>query len=97
MQSTGLTGSSDARIVDYCLTNDFVAVTNNRRDFLRIYGREELHPGLFIILPSVRIAVQRELFALILNALEDRRDLVNCVLEMDRDGGIDIYPWPAED
>ncbi|PST64662.1 hypothetical protein C9E91_01610 [Rhizobium sp. SEMIA4064] len=64
----------------------FTFVTNNARDFRKLYAREELHAGLMIIVPQVLPFLQRELFALILEDLVGAEDMVNEVIEVTLDG-----------
>lgn len=46
------------------LDRDYTFVTNNRTDFLALYGRTQLHAGLVIVVPNVTPTLQRELFQL---------------------------------
>jgi len=55
-------------------------VTNNRSDFLALHGREPLHAGVIIIVPSVTPVCQRELFSAALKHI-GARDLTNAVVE----------------
>jgi predicted nuclease of predicted toxin-antitoxin system len=48
----GRRGEPDHRIVEWCIAEDRIIVTENARDFRRLIGRSELHPGL-IILPAL--------------------------------------------
>jgi len=48
----GRRGEPDHRILASCIAEDRVIVTQNGRDFRRLAGSAELHPGL-IILPSL--------------------------------------------
>jgi predicted nuclease of predicted toxin-antitoxin system len=41
----GLSGEPDAKIWNYAFENDFVVVTGNARDFIRLLN-VEVHPGL---------------------------------------------------
>ena len=68
------------------IEEDFTFVTNNARDFRKLYAKEELHAGLVIIVPQVLPVLQRELFALILQDLADTQDMVNEVIEVTLDG-----------
>jgi len=87
----GRRGEPDHRILQRCIEEDRVIVTENARDFRRLVGGAELHPGL-IILP----ALDREGTWLLLQAaieyLERRgrpADLmVNHVLEIDESGAV---------
>ncbi|MDK4728710.1 DUF5615 family PIN-like protein [Rhizobium phaseoli] len=62
----GLSGETDWDLMPRIIEEDFAFVTNNARDFRKLYAKEELHAGLVIIVPQVLPAQQRELFALIL-------------------------------
>lgn len=58
-----LDNSPDWQLLAVALEKDYTFVTNNGADFLRLYRRERLHPGLIIIVPNVAPVFQRELFA----------------------------------
>ena len=91
----GYAGLADRDLLPLAVTGDYVLVTNNRADFLRLYRAVDLHPGLIIILPSVSIAGQRTLFALALDAIEARGgDLVNTLVEAAVDGTVNFAPLP---
>jgi predicted nuclease of predicted toxin-antitoxin system len=47
----GLSGKSDEQIWKYALRNDFVVVTSNARDFIRLL-KVEVHPGLIVLRES---------------------------------------------
>ncbi|TAZ03387.1 hypothetical protein ELH81_31165 (plasmid) [Rhizobium leguminosarum] len=64
------------------VAEDFTFVTNNARDFRKLYAREDLHAGLVIIVPQVLPGQQRELFTLVLQELAASPDLVNEVIEI---------------
>jgi len=48
----GRRGEPDYRVVEWCFAEDRIIVTENARDFRRLIGGSELHPGL-IILPAI--------------------------------------------
>jgi predicted nuclease of predicted toxin-antitoxin system len=48
----GRRGEPDHRVHAWCIAEDRVIVTENARDFRRLVGNTELHPGL-IILPAI--------------------------------------------
>lgn len=58
----GLSGETDWDLMPRILAEDFTFVTNNARDFRKLYAREEVHAGLLIIVPQVAPDKQRELF-----------------------------------
>jgi predicted nuclease of predicted toxin-antitoxin system len=57
----GLGSSKDWDLMKLILDRDYTFVTNNRTDFLALYGRTQLHAGLVIIVPNVMPSFQREL------------------------------------
>jgi predicted nuclease of predicted toxin-antitoxin system len=58
----GLSGKPDWVLAERIIKDEFTFVTNNRVDFLQVFGSIELHAGLFIIAPNVVPALQRALF-----------------------------------
>jgi len=75
------------------LREEFVFVTNNARDFRKLMGESELHPGLIVILPNVTPALQRELFQRALVEASKLPDMINKVVEIDSDQ-VRVYELP---
>ena len=94
MARRGLDSRPDHAIARWCVEHDFALVTNNARDFRRIYARLELHPGLVLILPRVLAPDQQRLFGLVLDRIESEPDLINKLVEIDAAGVITISDWP---
>lgn len=90
----GLSSVDDPAIAKYASRHDMVFVTNNRRDFVKLYRDIELHPGLIIIVPSVQLAIQKELFAGFLTYLSDGKDLTNRLIDIHIDGSMTMIEWP---
>ena len=82
----GLSGETDWDLMPRIVAEDFTFVTNNARDFRKLYAKEELHAGLVIIVPQVLPALQRELFFLILQEFVPGQDFVNEVIEVTIEG-----------
>ncbi len=78
----GLAGTADWNLMTHIVDEDFIFVTNNARDFRRLYAREPLHAGLVIIVPQVAPLMQTQLFDAILVELDGNQDLVNEVIEI---------------
>jgi predicted nuclease of predicted toxin-antitoxin system len=78
----GLGGHKDWQLMTRIRREDYTFVTNNRTDFTALYGKEELHAGLVIILPNAIPARQRKLFRAALSHI-GKRDLINVILEVD--------------
>ena len=66
----GLSGETDWGLMPRIIDGNFTFVTNNARDFRKLYAKEELHAGLVIIVPQVLPARQRELFDAVLADLD---------------------------
>ena len=77
------------------MTENFALVTNNGRDFRRLYAQIELHPGLVILLPSVSTAEQIRLLDAAIEGVRIGPDLVNKLIEVDAEGGVKVVNWPA--
>ena len=91
----GMASAHDFEVTAYAVRNDMICVTNDRADYLRLYARQDVHPGLAIINENVRGPVQVELFERLLDHLEGLNyELVDQVIEIARDGSIQIYDWP---
>ena len=58
----GLSGQPDWALAERIIKDEFTFVTNNRVDFIQLFGKMELHPGLVVLVPNVVPAVQRALF-----------------------------------
>ena len=68
----GLSGYKDWQLMDRMRASEYTLVTNNRVDFTGLYGKEEIHPGLVVIVPNVVPRLQRELFRAALAHIGDR-------------------------
>ncbi len=77
----GLSGKPDWELTERIVKEEFTFVTNNRMDFLQLFGKMDLHLGLIVLVPNVVPALQR---ALLVGALQylSGRDLVNTVVEV---------------
>jgi predicted nuclease of predicted toxin-antitoxin system len=82
----GLSGETDWNLMPRIIQSDFTFVTNNARDFRKLYAREPLHAGLVIIVPQVVPQMQRALFRAVLSDLPDGAFLVNEVIEIVLEG-----------
>lgn len=94
----GLSGVQDWNLMAPIQEGDFTFVTNNAKDFRRLYAQEEIHAGLVILIPNVPPAEQRELFDAVLDELAEAPGLNNEALEVGlTEGEIEItrYELPA--
>jgi predicted nuclease of predicted toxin-antitoxin system len=77
----GLGAFEDWQLMKVIREEEYAFVTNNRADFLELYARESLHPGLIVIVPNVAPPHQHQLFAAALEHIANR-DLTNMVVEV---------------
>lgn len=90
-----LQGSKDHELIPVIEREGFVFVTNNGRDFLKLYATLSVHPGLIIIVPGgIAPAIQIELFASVLDAIEGGGDIINKVIEVYLDQTVTIRDYP---
>jgi hypothetical protein len=73
-----------------------VFVTNNRRDFLRLYAQLEVHNGSIVIVPAVDTEEQIRLFGIALDAAERQDSLINLLIEVHTDGSVDVRTWAKD-
>ena len=93
----GKAGWQDWNLVRFAVANDYVIVTNDRRDFLREYAKLDVHAGLIIILPKGDRDLQVSLFQKALDVFAaQNNDLVNKLIEVARDGTARIRDWNVE-
>lgn len=94
----GKGGWQDRNLASFALDNDYLMVTNNRRHFLREYAKLDVHGGLVVIVPAVSRASQQQLFAKVLDLLEERGgDLVNKLVEVLANGEVRQREWTKLD
>jgi predicted nuclease of predicted toxin-antitoxin system len=93
----GRRGEPDHRVLARCIAEDRVIVTQNARDFRRLVGNTEIHPGL-IILASVDREGTWALLKAALGFLRRRGDpaatMLNHVLEISASGRIEFTELP---
>ena len=92
----GLAGRQDWNLIPVIEAGDYCFVTNNRGDFLRLYGRQTLHNGLIVIVPNTQRQAQIDLFCRVLNELSRMSDLINQVIEIEADGRITRFALPED-
>ena len=77
----GLSGKPDWELADRIVKDEFTFVTNNRVDFIRLFGKMELHAGLVIIIPNAVPLLQRVLFEAAILYLAGK-ELINSAIEV---------------
>jgi predicted nuclease of predicted toxin-antitoxin system len=82
----GLSGATDWDLMPRIVQDDFTFVTNNAKDFRKLYALEPIHAGLLIIIPQVPPPLQRQLFAALLDELALEDVPINILIEIEFDG-----------
>lgn len=90
----GLGQKPDPVLARAALEGDDIFVTNNARDFRRLYARFTRHPGLVLILPSVPMGEQITLFTRVIAFIEAQPNVIDQMVAVRRDGTIAIESWP---
>jgi predicted nuclease of predicted toxin-antitoxin system len=96
----GLSGETDWDLMPRIVAEDFTFVTNNARDFRKLYGEQAVHAGLIIIVPQAIPGMQCELFDALLDGLDNDEFLINEVIEIELEDGSAIvtrYELPTHD
>lgn len=79
----GLAGTPDWKLITRIVDQDFTFVTNDARDFSKLYAGIELHAGLIILVPQVPPEQQVMLFDAALRSLAgEAHPPVNEVIEV---------------
>jgi predicted nuclease of predicted toxin-antitoxin system len=81
----GLSGRPDWALAERIIKDEFTFVTNNRVDFVGLFGKMDLHPGLVVLVPNVTPNLQRALFRAALQ-YPTEKDLLNTVVEVRLEG-----------
>ncbi|PPQ35126.1 DUF5615 family PIN-like protein [Rhodopila globiformis] len=89
-------GADDRVLAMLAAERDYIIVTNNRRDFLRIYAQLEVHNGLIIIVPTVAADEQCRLSGLALDTVECQDSLINLLVEVRADGSVEVRNWSKD-
>jgi predicted nuclease of predicted toxin-antitoxin system len=93
-----MAGTKDWEVAEHAWEHDFILVTNNSADFRDLYTHRELHSGLVIVVPNVRLELQKQLFAAVLDHLAQAGEPVNQVLEIEFENDeavLSVYDLPA--
>ncbi|HEV2897169.1 MAG TPA: DUF5615 family PIN-like protein [Pseudaminobacter sp.] len=86
----GLSGETDWDLMPRIVEGDFTFVTNNAKDFRKLYAKEPVHAGLIIVVPQVGPEKQRELFDALLADLGPEDFLVNELIEIEIENGVAV-------
>jgi hypothetical protein len=87
----GLSGETDRSLMPRIIEGDFTFVTNNAKDFRKLYAKEPVHAGLVIVVPQVAPYKQRELLDSLLADLGPEEFLINEIVEIEIDNGVAVF------
>lgn len=87
----------DYSLVDLILDGDYVFVTNNARDFLKLFSSVDLHNGLVLVIPTVRRMEQIALFEAALDFIAGLGHTVNRLIEVHAVDDIRLSNLPPGD
>ena len=90
-----LQGTDDRGLMPTIRTEGSILVTNNARDFLKLYRQEAVHPDLIVIVPGgIGAEAQVRLFGLALDVVGPMPDLINKLVEVSVAGAVQVQEWP---
>jgi predicted nuclease of predicted toxin-antitoxin system len=93
----GRRGEPDHVVLQRCIEEDRILVTENAGDFRRLVGRVEMHPGM-IILPAIDKEGAWHLMQSILTGLDGKTDprdfMFSRVVAVAEDGTIRVHRLP---
>ena len=90
----GLASTPNKLIAERAVQTGAIMVTNDARDYRRLYARFVSHPGLVILLPSVGKARQVQLFEAVIDFIASETSIIDQLVEIDAAGRITVRPWP---
>ena len=94
----GRRGEPDHVVLRRCVDESRTIVTENARDFRKLVGATEIHPGL-IVLPAVGREPSWDLLQAAIAAIEAQGDpdrtMINMVVEVTLSGAVSFHPLPA--
>ena len=100
-RNMGIRGAADHDILARCIDRDLIVVTHNARDFRKLVGRADLHPGL-IIMEGAEFEVSIHLIKTALEYVTHASGsqtpdgyMVNRVIEINVAGQIKDYSLPS--
>lgn len=91
----GWGGLKDPQLLPKLISEELILVTNNRDDFMALIRGVELHPGLIVIIESVRRPGQLAYFDAALDVLSDIKSMINKVVEVAEGGVVTVYDIPV--
>jgi len=98
----GRLGGSDREVVELCMDEDRILVTNNATDFLGLAEEAGLHPGL-VVMPLAARDQERAWMTAAIDSIEaeakaasqePKAMMVNRVVEVDERGRCSHYEYP---
>lgn len=93
----GKAGVQDYNLLDTIIDGGYLFVTQNARDFLKLFAKVDIHDGLLLILPKARAADQVRLFEAGLDFIAGLGHTINRVIEIHSVDDIRLSNLPPGD
>lgn len=87
----------DYSLIDTILAGDYIFVTQNARDFRKLFSRLAVHNGLIILIPKAKRDEQMTLLAAALEFVRRLEHTINRVVEVHAPDDIRLSNLPPED
>jgi len=102
VRDRGLLSEPDRVVLERAFDEDRILVTANVGDFQRLARARELHPGIVLFLDGAlsreeQLELMRSVVATLEQELEEGRDMINRVLEIEAGGDLCFYDLPLPD
>ena len=88
----GMSGWKDYQIREFLISDEFIFVTNDARDWHGLLGQVDVHPGLIVLLDQGNKIEQLKCISSFL--AHEVPDLLNRVVEINSDGDCAFYDLP---
>lgn len=91
----GLAGTPDYKLARKALDEDLIFVTQNARDFVKLYARMDVHCGLILLKTQSNDDQQRQMFAATIVHIADEpiNSIIEAAIEQD-EIVVTSYPFP---
>ena len=89
-----MAAASDLLMARKAIEMSYVFVTSNRTDFLKLYDKLDIHPGLVVVIPKLRRDAQVAALETIVDYIEENElDMIDMLLEVSDDLSIHPRRW----
>lgn len=93
----GKSGVQDYNLIDVIAGGNYLFVTQNAQDFLRLFSRLDIHDGLILLIPKTRLTEQITLFEAALDFIAELDHTINRLIEIHAVNDIRLSNLPPGD